>query len=199
MLRDHFENFELTDGILKQHPLEADAINYLFDGLQHLYESVKEHERDENRPLNERMAEAQKSGKVLRLPGHVPTVIVCAFHWYATTACNWVNMIGWICKCHYPSAKEPKKYVMNVIPSVKRWRDKVSAHFCVHSPRRDDTPADIFASLIPPTTILGGKLVASAYTIKNDGRGESQLPPWSLTEIHERLCTRYGMPLGQME
>jgi hypothetical protein len=194
MIRDHIEGFEITDDTLQRRSNEAGALNYLFTGMGFLYDLVRQAELEARQQFIDVTASAET-----RLPSVAPVhpgVRICAFHWYATSACNFVKTIAWIHQRQDSSAPSPADYLEKVVPEVKSWRDKVSAHFAFHTPHRNDTPADGLASVIPPTAQINGRFVAGAYcvTVTRAGqRSNSQLRPWSLTEVHERLCTRYGI------
>lgn len=194
MIRDQIEDFEVTDEILRKHSNETGAINYLFAGLEFLYEMVKRAEREAPEPFAE--IEELAASRVQCVTEVPPGVRICAFHWYATTACNLVKMIGWLHQRQDSSAASPADYLGKVLPEVEPWRNKVSAHFALHTPQRGrDTPADEFASLIPPTAQVNGRFVAGAYHVvvtRSSKASRSQLRPWSLTQVHEQLRARYG-------
>ena len=196
MIRDLIEPFEITDEQLAKHPNEVGPLRYLYSGLEYLYEMVKRAEREYwDRIIRE--TKPQDAGDPVLQESVHPGVRICAFHWYATTACNFVKTIGWFREREHPGAPTVEAYVKAVLPEVKLWRDKVSAHFAFHTPRSKDTPADVFASIIPPTAFHNGRFVAGAYqaTITRKGQtSTSQLLPWSLTEVQEKLRARYGIP-----
>lgn len=186
MLRDQVEGFELKDDILRKHSNEANAIGYLFYGLEYLYSIVKQAEP----------AGSHATGGTPDATTASPAVRVCSFHWYATTACNLVKTIGWIHQRQDANAPEPEAYLETVLPAVKAWRNKVSAHFAFHTPHKSDTPADEFASIIPPTALVNGRYIAGAFTVQIRRQGQvsqSKLKPWSVTQVHEQLRSRYGI------
>jgi hypothetical protein len=181
MFRDTVEGFELTDQTRLKYSMEFGAIVYLSAGLEHLYRMVRDHE-------------VRKLGKPISNIVH-PGVRLCAFHWYAVTACNLVKLIGWLRHQQDPAADSSKAYLEKVLPAVLPWRNKVAAHFAIHTPHGDPL-ADLRACLIPPTARVNGRYTAGSWTVSITKAGKtssSQLLPWSLTLVHEGLRKRYGL------
>ena len=81
------------------------------------------------------------SGEIL---DGLPTgLLSCAFQWYAVSACNYAQLVGWLAT-HNPEAA--KDYMKKVMPRVSQFRNKVAAHFAITDPRRDNE-ADLAASV----------------------------------------------------
>jgi len=113
----------------------------LFAGLEFLYRTVKQAETEARQRLMD-MDQLPEPGRA-PAPSSVPAAVrVCAFHWYATTACNLIKMIGWIRRQENPQGATPAEYAEKVLSAVRLWRDKVAAYFAVHTPYSKDTPAD---------------------------------------------------------
>lgn len=196
---DHVLGLEVTNETLQRHHNEVNLLNRLLAGLEYIYEKVKEVEAIGPR----RFADPDANLPPPPLP---PGVQSCAFHWYATTACDMVKMIGWLHQQQTPGADDPDDYLQKVIPAVEPWRNKVGAHSAVHTPHRKDTAADLLACLGPPTTWIkerddtSSRLYAGAYaaTITRAGKtSTSRLQQWSLTKTHEALRDRYGLSPSQ--
>lgn len=199
-LTDHVIGFEVTSETLRRHPNEVNLLGRLMAGLDYLYQKVSEAETAGSLFANEE-AEAAPDP----LP---PGVRSCAFHWYATTVCDFVKMVGWLHKQQNPGADQPDDYLKAVVPALELWRNKVAAHSAVHTPHRKDTPADLLASLLPPTSWARcpedsrGRLYAGALAVTMTRAGKtstSQLQQWSLTKTHEELRERYGLRTAATE
>ena len=68
-------------------------------------------------------------GNAPPLKGVPQGLIACSFHWYATSACNLVRLVGWLGQ--EQNSKKADAYVGRVIPNVRIWRNKVAAHFAI--------------------------------------------------------------------
>lgn len=86
--------------------------------MRHLYNEVRKAEQE----LHSFLAGTLNEEAALS-----PAVRICAFHWYATTACNWVKMIAWIRQQHDIKAPTPDTYLTTIMPAVEIWRNKVSS------------------------------------------------------------------------
>ncbi len=119
------------------------------------------------------------------------TLLTCAFHWYAVTACQYVRTIGAIAFRNDDSRQPPPQYVQTVIPEVLAFRDKVAAHFAWSTQNRNDNDAERLASILPPLTFVNdsfhvgankGTMGVAGKLIKSDA-----IEPWSICTVHERL------------
>lgn len=117
--------------------------------------------------------------------------VSCAFQWYAVSACNYVQLVGWLKTGSTPGAKA---YVKGVIPRLVQYRHKVAAHPAVTEPRGDNE-ADLVASVLTQVIYAHGRFLAGALTLEvksgKDWTRASGDNNWSLTLAHERLSKRY--------
>jgi hypothetical protein len=194
MLRDSVAGFELTDEVLHRYPNEMGAINYLQVGLDFLYQQVEKAEA----PIREKLKDFERVcwiGNPPWMKGLPRELLTCAFHWYATSACNLVKMIGWVRKEEDPDAPVPEDYLKAVLPEVFVWRNKVAAHFARHTPKKD-TMAEQEASVFPPLGFENDAFYASLMTFGTTREGVTStseaIRPWSLTKVHLGLRARYG-------
>ena len=123
-------------------------------------------------------------------------LLSCAFQWYAVSACNYAQLVGWLVTRDTGAAKE---YVRKVMPRLLDYRNKVAAHFAITDPRRDNE-ADLVASVMT-NNYVRGRLCAAALTpvIKNDSQEitVSKDISWSLTLAHEHLPHGFGQMVNQ--
>lgn len=126
------------------------------------------------------------------IPG---TLLTCAFHWYAVTACQYVRTVGAIAQRNDPSRPLPPRYVESVIPEVLAFRDKVAAHFSWSTQHSKDNDAERLASVMPPLTFVNDSFHVGAFTLhvrRGDKASSSDaIKPWSICEVHQRLQERY--------
>jgi hypothetical protein len=99
-----------------------------------------------------------------------------------------------------PERKKIKKacdnYVKTLpeIQEVLKWRNKISAHFALTDPRKDDNIATLEASIIYPVGFevdrfrTGTMIFSRGDSTVNH---ESEIPRWSLTELFEELINRF--------
>lgn len=194
MIRDSIAGFDLSDALLHEHGNEFNALETLLDGLNHLYRQVETIESDIKSKLDPKRV-SFSLGNDPRLAGVPLRLVACYFHWYATTAVNFVQLVGWLRKQgeKTESTPTPKSYVKEVLPAVFLWRHKVSAHFARHS-QRGDSPADQMISVMAPLAFNNDAFYAGAMALKIRVAGqssESHLKPWSLTKVHRELQKRY--------
>ncbi len=132
----------------------------------------------------------------------IPTdLVVCAFHWYAVSVCNYVWLAGWLAQQVGATTTDSRDYAETVIPAVVTYRHKVGAHLARVFPRRDDTPADRMGSVMLPAVLDGDAFWAGAWTIVIT-TGEQLFSTthdmrWSLTKTHVELAKRYWPEAGR--
>lgn len=165
------------------------ALARLGEGLFWVYRTVGELERQarlEAAPEDIRLAVA---GGILE--SKPMGLLSCAFQWYAVSACNYAQLVGWLATRNPEAAKA---YLKKVLPRLSQYRNKVAAHFALADPRRDNE-ADLAASVMTHVVYAQGRLCAAALTqVVKDGATEivaSRDLSWSLTLAHERLIPRY--------
>lgn len=99
--------------------------------------------------------------------------INCIFNWFAISVVNYARVIGLIDYLKSNNLKledvkdENKKneiysycsrYVEEVVPEIKKFRDKIAAHFSATAPNDKDNFVDLELSLMPTVTINEGFL-----------------------------------------
>ena len=110
-------------------------------------------------------------------------------------------MVGWIRYDIDPNSSLPWEYVDSLIPSVRAWRDKVSAHFSKADIRyRGDNIAEKEVSVFYPIAFDDDAFYASPMKLTMTKEGKritsEALQKWSLTKTHEQLQPRFW-PLPQ--
>ena len=189
MILDHKEDLRLDDAEADDHYDAISALARLGEGLSWIYQEVARVERRtkaEAAPNDIRIAVV---GGILE--GKPLGLLSCAFQWYAVSACNYAQLVGWLVTRHATGAKE---YVRRVMPRLLDYRNKVAAHFALTA-RRGDNEADLAASVMTHVVYVHGRLCAAALTPVLTDQGHevkvSKDISWSLTLAHERLVPRY--------
>lgn len=191
MILDHLEPIELSEESASAHTNELRSLGYLSQGMTFLSSQMT---RIEQRALE------QTPDKQVFAFGNVPGyewvplgLMACSFHWYAVSACNYVRMVGWLGSDGDP--KSATEYVKRVIPSVYVWRNKVGAHFAITKPEKNDSPADLAASVMFPIAFSDDAFITSPFILAMSGGGASSASRddmnWSLTKTHAELGERY--------
>jgi hypothetical protein len=188
---------------------EFNALQQLKTGLIALYNGV--------RPFELNILE-KTSGKTVSffgeselVPKEVDNLLPCYFHWFGNSLCNYARLTGYIVareQGHVTNGDlelEPKRkkikeacdnYVTTLpeIAEVLKWRNKVSAHFALTDPRKDDNVATMEASIIYPVSFEIDRFRTGTMIFsKGDSNitHESEIPSWSLTEVFETLIDRF--------
>lgn len=125
--------------------------------------------------------------------GHI---IGCIFSWYAVTACNLAQTIGWLLRETGHTQLSPKDYRDSVLAGgIVPWRDKVGAHPARACSSRFDSEAERIASVIPRVTWDRDKFRAGALCVAvSSGESAStseKIGMWALTEVHPLICERF--------
>jgi hypothetical protein len=188
---------------------EINALIQLKLGMIELYNNV--------RPVELSILQ-QKPGKNVSffgesdlVPPHIDNLLPCFFHWFGNSICNYARLAGYIIAREQghvqdadfqlePARKKIKDACDNYVKSlpeiqeVLKWRNKVSAHFALTDPRKDDNIATLEASIIYPIgfetdRFRTGTMIFSKgdSTVTHD----SEIPRWSLTELFEELINRF--------
>jgi hypothetical protein len=192
MIIDHCEKFELDEDNCRRHANELRTIQYLKVGLDYLNHQVSQ--------IEKKVADQFKNYKVLSY-GNDPQLswvpkdlISCSFHWYATSSCNYVWLVGWLAQKINPRQVAPMAYAKSVMPEVLLFRHKVAAHLALIFPK-NDSPADLMASTIYPITYNDDAFYVGDFAITKKSSNKSstglQGVRWSLTRIHAQLAERY--------
>lgn len=188
---------------------EFSALMHLKTGLIELYNQV--------RPVELKILEENHGSKIIffgnseRVPEHIYRLLPCFFHWFGNSVCNYARLAGFIVSREQgyvsdadlqlePERKKIKDacdtYVKNLpeIQEVLKWRNKVSAHFALTDPRKDDNISTLEASIIYPVVFTIDRFKTGIIMFSEfDGviNRNSEIPSWSLTEIFEVLINRF--------
>jgi len=212
VILDYIEAVDFPDDKVKQYGNEFQSLVNLWRGLNLLYGSALKIEQrakeqiEQGRVLESMPAEVRKSfeGKEFRYvsAGNDPVfsglnkgLLYCFFQWYAVSACNYVELIGWLCQQQKLQSSTPRQYVDGVISNVLRFRDKIAAHFARARQDSRDTEADRVASVLYQVGYDDGRFYAPIWKLglrrKGSKSTSSNEAPWSITETHEALMQRY--------
>ncbi len=198
---DHLDGLELNEEATNRFAYELEAIRYLKDGLWFLAQSVNRVEQElRERVDRKKEATTLSYSKNPDLDGIPYGVIASSFHWYATSACNMVRLVGWIGRNVDDGRPSPRRYMETVLPRITAFRDKIAAHFSGTLDHNHDTPAERMLSMLPPVVFTKGYFVATPFVLVRaeadtlDSSDTSAMKPWSLTVAHAELGRRYWNP-----
>jgi hypothetical protein len=192
---------------------ELVTLQTLEAGLHELAVSVWCHEESLRRE-DEAENRQRFFGNVPGLHPHTRSLLACFFHWYGVTLCNYARLVGFVGaieagviskdllqsydkKAFLRVKAASDAYVKSVaeIKDVVTWRNKVAAHFAMTAPREDDNPMTLEASVVYPVSYDAGRFRVGTWVlgqVYQDGtKYGSEIPMWSLTEIHEDISGRY--------
>lgn len=189
MILDYLEKLELPDDDADSYFDARMALARLGEGLFWIHREVAKIELGLRR-------EAAKDNIQIAITNGILAdkpigLLSCAFQWYAVSACNYAQLVGWLATRDTGSAND---YVKRVMPRLLNYRNKVAAHFAITDPRRDNE-ADLAASVMTHIVYVRGRLCAAALmpVVKSNGQEitVSKDVSWSLTLAHERLSPRF--------
>jgi NAD(P)-dependent dehydrogenase (short-subunit alcohol dehydrogenase family) len=194
------------------------ALNYLRDGIFFLANKVREAEktylankimpiRDCERGLFPPDTEFISSQELIGMDftgryNHIN----CIFQWFSISVVNYIRSVGLIDYLQNNNKelkditspedrKEIKnyctQYVESVAPEIKKYRDKVAAHFCATDPYSNDNFVDLELSLMSTLTSNNGLFEINGMSLSRDGVKNNQLPTWSITNEFNKLKNRY--------
>jgi hypothetical protein len=193
---DHIDNIRVPGRPFIEASNEYWALICLRQGLEFLYHQASHSDQVVKQRLNaDGKDRVFVTGNHPAFDGISRTLLTCAFHWYAVSACQYVRTIGAIAYRNDKSRPAPPKYVESVIPEVLAFRDKVAAHFAWSTQNSKDNDAERLASVMPTLTFVNDSFHVGAFTVyvrHGDKTSESNtIKPWSICEVHERLRERY--------
>ena len=196
---DHIDNIRVPGRPFNEAANEYSALICLWHGLEFLYNQVSHSDQVVKQRLNsDGNVRAFVSGNHPAFDGISRTLLTCAYHWYAVSACQYVRTIGAIAYRNDESRPAPLEYVESVIPEVLVFRDKVAAHFAWSTQHREDNDAERLASVMPQLTFVNDSFHVGAFTLyvrHGDKASRSDtIKRWSICEIHNRLRERYWPP-----
>ncbi len=190
MILDYVDNLEIPDSEIEGQFNARMALARLSEGLFWIYNGVTEFE-------NMLRAKAASDNIITAMSGEmmndVPIgLISCMFQWYAVSACNYAQLVGWLV------TKDPelsKKYVEKVMPKILFFRHKIAAHIAQTNPKKSDNEADLVASVNSHIIFHNRRLCTATIVpvVEKDGSeiDTSCNTNWSLTFRHEELSKRY--------
>ena len=213
---DFEEKIELPDEMKSKFFNELQTLDNLWNGMCFVNELTGKIEKKANKkimnktffknisPKIEKTFEGEEIryvsyGRPPEFAGLDKGLLYSLFQWYAISACNYVLLVGYLAKQLNPEQQEPKTYVEKVIPEVKWFRDKIAAHPVRTSKDNDnrDNEAERRASVLYQIGFDSEieRFQAPVWQVAVDMKGQqitSKNPePWSITETHEMLVSRY--------
>ncbi len=116
-----------------------------------------------------------------------------AFNWYSVSACNLVEVIGYIFKNEQLILQSPKNYVEKIVPEILSHRNKIAAHPVIT--RIDNRDSDVERQYSSMSCIcnVSGRFMANYLMVTTEKESSANILPWSLTLEHERLNNLYGL------
>lgn len=195
MILDHIDNLLLPDD--HRYSNEVRTLNSLAVGLAFLNTQVSgiEHKVRATISNDVRVFSYGNDPQLTWLP---KDLIVCAFHWYAVSACNYVLLVGWLASQVCPGRPDAKHYLRAVIPTVVTYRHKVAAHFARALPAGDNA-ATLDASVMHSVAFDDDAFYAGVWKVTKTVHGvpsSSANLRWSLTKTHAELTRRYWQQTG---
>lgn len=176
------------------------ALDYLPQGLYELAVTVRNKEIREVRQYLETVGGPIPSS--ISMPGRYGRLVASLFDWFAISLCNYLRLVAlidivsrnhWsldqISRNHKTVKRHCNAYVEDVVPEVRLWRDKVSAHPALTDPRWDNLSM-LQSSVADSFTLSAGRFVAGSLRFMV-GEEEPPVLPWSVTEVYERLAPRF--------
>ncbi len=208
---DHLKPILIDENICGN---EISTLSYLSVGLYHLYFTVKNYEtmvENQNRASGTKIILSM--GSTRGLPHGADQFLPCLFHWFGVSIMNYARLIGFLDGIstgkytkrdlenhkNYEKVKKASiKYADSVpeLKNIKKWRNKVAAHFAITDPNENkDNPAFLEFSIMYPVSYCEGRFkVGRMEFTRTDSTGakhKASLPTWSLTEVYEALQIRY--------
>jgi hypothetical protein len=204
MLLDHIANINADEA---DRGLQGNVVSRLADlsgGLNWIAFTVSQIEQSVFARLETEREMFSRQNRFVMMGGkqlsHVDQgMVMCAFHWYAVSVCNYARTVGWV--RFGPDKKKIDDYVTSVLPSVALWRNKVAAHFGFTDPRGDNLADFTVYSMPLCFTNEGFSMGEMKVSIKVQDVAHSSsdaLVPWSLTDVHRQLRPRYW-PTGPFQ
>lgn len=193
MIIDHVDDLELPDEQVRKHNNELYTLRNLAVGLSFLNRQVAKVE-DAMIGSARGKLKVMAAGNIPGVPRTGLSLVTCAFHWYAVSACNYVWLVGWLARKADGKLPNPKEYAERVMPTVVKYRHKVAAHLATVLPR-DDSPADVATTLLFPVTLTDEGLSVGGWNVTTTEAGQRSQSKhdfqWSLTQTHRELSKRY--------
>ena len=189
LILNHKDGLEIDDASLEKYFNAIESLRRMGEGLFWLYDHVKQvegHARIEAEEDRVLVSLFPKAGRTVSM-GRVSLL----FQWYAVSACNLAQLVGWLT---YRQPSQAQAYVKRVMPRLSDYRNKVAAHVALASPRGDND-ADLELSVMTYLIYNNGRLMAGALKPEIESKDGAVTPSrdygWSLTAAHETLTPRY--------
>lgn len=184
---------------------EISTLMSLEMGLHHIALTVWQTEE----PLRRK----SDSGKRTVHPGTDPRsarLLECHFHWFGVSLCHYVSLVGFLASLHNGAVSRKdlatkggqkriatacKAYV-NGIPEIRDvllWRNKTAGAFSINEPTDDGNVVTLDMAPVHPISFMARKYRVRQWDQGKSARGARKdgFPPWSITEVYERLAPRY--------
>ena len=199
---DHIDNIVVPGAPFQEPTNEYYALVFLWRGLKFLFHQASCCDDVVRQKSNtEGKLGYSVMGNDPIFDGVPRTLLYCAFHWYAITACQYVRTVGAIASSIDPSRPLPLDYVKKVIPEVHVFRDKVAAHFAWGTRNKRDSEAERKLSIMPTLTFQDSAFFMGAMMLSVTSSGKKSnskaIMPWSISGIHLRLRERYWPTTGE--
>lgn len=193
---DHIEGIEVPGDVFVNPANEYWALVCLRQGLEFLHRQVADLDRITREGLNPedgfRCLSFGNDPRTTQIP---KSLLTCAFHWYAVSACQYVRTVGAIAYRQDNSRPIPPEYVRSVIPDVLAFRDKVAAHFAWTTEHSKDNDAERVASILPPLAFVNDSwhvgVMQVSLTRSGKGSSSASMRPWGISDVHLRLVKRF--------
>ena len=189
---DHINKISVPGDMFSRPANEYWELICLKEGLNFLNNQVAKCEENVKQRYDASKGNLTCFGNDPLLAGIPQTLLTCAFHWYAISACQYVRTVGMIA---YTDVRKVNSYIREVIPDVLSFRDKVAAHYAWTKRHSNDNKAERMISIMPQITMQNGYFFAGSWKLTCKSSGETTnseaIKSWSITKIHECLCNRY--------
>jgi len=193
---DHIDKITVPGNVFHEPANEYWALICLRDGMEFLYRQALRCDQAVKQQVNpDGKVRFQGGGNLPEFSPVPKTLLTCAFHWYAISACQYVQTVGAIAYQLDPTRPLPQEYAKRIIPEVTAFRDKVAAHFAWSTKNKRDNDAERLASILPPLTFSNDSFYVGGFTIavRRGGKASNSdaIEPWSLCKVHEALRERF--------
>lgn len=194
---------------------EINALLQLREGMILLYNNIKPTELALVKKYEEEGKDVLWFGRSPDIPENLFKLLPCFFHWFGNSLCNYARLAGYIVAREQNNINEkdiqfePNRVVIKnacdayqknllEIQEVLKWRNKVSAHFALTDPRRDDNISTMEASIIYPVSFEIDRFKTGSWIFSRGNETSnhtSEIPIWSLTQVFEIMANRFWSDL----
>lgn len=167
---DHIDGIKVMGDVFSEPANEYWALLWLREGLRFLNCQVAKCEDSVRQRYNSSQIKIFCYGNDPLLRDIPKTLLTCAFHWYAISACQYVRTVGMIA---YKEISDVKGYIEKVIPEVLSFRDKVAAHFAWTKSDSRDNKAERMISIMPQITLQDDSFFVGSWKLTSKSSGET--------------------------